>query len=760
MSQRSKARWLQDGEDDLKFLYANINVRHNSNQIRGILVDGILHTTSDHIAAAFVNHFQKIFNGPHPLSNCDLPLGNSIPNDQQDLLIAPFTMDDIKEVIFSSPKNAAPGPDGYTFEFYRAAWNTLGKHICNAVQSFFHTSFLPRHAKNTVVALIPKSPHASSVNDYRPISLCNTFYKIIAKLLANRMKMVMPYIIHPAQTGFIKNRIITDNIILASEILSTFNKSAKNHVFCAKFDIHKAFDTVSREFILRHMQAKGFPPIFADDLLVFSKADLQEAANLSKILNIFEKSSGLKVNPLKSSILFSKNCPLDDDICELLNIKSTSTPLKYLGLPIFLKKLTFADFNPLIKKITSALEGWRAKTLSFGGRTQFLKYTIFNTIAYWIRGSIMPKRCFQVLNKICARFLFSRDTVVKKLRLIAWKDTCIPKTIGGLGIPSMDSLSYSFNCSTILIFLNEENNLLFNCWRERYCSLWLPSKNSSSLFWKKLCLTAHSSKHCWQFRILFNCQLSFLWDPWCFGKSIMDLVDQNVDSSWLDQLSKVLVSHFLINSTWNCPSTWPSYLVNQILLVPIWNIGRTCLWYSADNCSNMLFRKEFFKGYPVVNWHRFIWHKRNAIRFSSFGWMAVRNGLKTADNLLKRGINVNPSCSFCLDFTESHSHLFFECDFSFSILNSIIPHSQTLLLRPNLFQVFDLIEEIADNAVSLNFYSMLINIAIYYIWRARNDRIFGNIIECHTTVFKKIKKAALAKLENWAKRHLVLHLLD
>ncbi|KAI0491568.1 hypothetical protein KFK09_025828 [Dendrobium nobile] len=146
--------------------------------------------------------------------------------------------------------------------------------------------------------------------------------------------------------------------------------------------------------------------------------------------------------------------------------------------------------------------------------------------------------------------------------------------------------------------------------------------------------------------------------------------------------------------------------------------------------------------------------------FSSYGWLALKNGLKTADHLLKRGILVNSMCAFCHDYGETHSHLFFECDFSFGIINSLIPQTQNLLLRPNLLQAFEFVEDIADNRSLKALYYLLINSAIYFIWRARNDRIFGNLIDCRSTVIRKIKRACHAKVVGWKNANDLLYLLD
>lgn len=129
--------------------------------------------------------------------------------------------------------------------------------LCNI---FFNSGHLPMGVKATIITLIPKTSHASSILDLRPISLCNIFYKIVKKLLATRFKPILPFIIHENQAGFIHKRCLTNNIIHAYEILKEFKSSKR--LFCAKLDIKNAFDSISRVFLLNRMRQKGFPEEF------------------------------------------------------------------------------------------------------------------------------------------------------------------------------------------------------------------------------------------------------------------------------------------------------------------------------------------------------------------------------------------------------------------------------------------------------------------------------------------------------------------
>lgn len=114
------------------------------------------------------------------------------------------------------PRNKAPGPDGFSVEFFQATWSILGKDFVVAIQSFFLKEFLPKGVNTTILALIPKKAEARFKKDYRPISCCNVMYKVISKILANRLKDILPSCIAPNQSAFIKDRLIMENLLLAS----------------------------------------------------------------------------------------------------------------------------------------------------------------------------------------------------------------------------------------------------------------------------------------------------------------------------------------------------------------------------------------------------------------------------------------------------------------------------------------------------------------------------------------------------------------
>ena len=129
------------------------------------------------------------------------------------------TRDEIKHTLFSIHSNKAPGPDGFNAFFFKDTWIHTGNLVCNAIQEFFLIGELLKDFNTTIITLIPKVPNPSSMGDFRPISCCNTVYKCISKIIAKRIQMILPSIVDNAQSAFIKGRKISDNVLLAQDLM-------------------------------------------------------------------------------------------------------------------------------------------------------------------------------------------------------------------------------------------------------------------------------------------------------------------------------------------------------------------------------------------------------------------------------------------------------------------------------------------------------------------------------------------------------------
>lgn len=130
----------------------------------------------------------------------------------------------------------------------------MGKDFIVAVHSFFDKGFLPKGINSTILALIPKKTEAIEMKDYRPISCCNVLYKVISKLLANRLKRVLPKFIASNQSAFVKERLLMENVLLASELVKGYHKDSISSRCAVKIDISKAFNSVQWPFLMSTLE--------------------------------------------------------------------------------------------------------------------------------------------------------------------------------------------------------------------------------------------------------------------------------------------------------------------------------------------------------------------------------------------------------------------------------------------------------------------------------------------------------------------------
>lgn len=172
--------------------------------------------------------------------------------------------EEVKNAVFSMNGNGAPGPDGFGGNFYQKYWHIIEHNVYNSVLQFFPQSLLLPNMISNLVALIAKHPGAGSIDMYRPIALANYQFKIITKVMADRLANVAPKILSENQRGFIKGRSINDCICITSEAINLLDKKVFGGNVALKVDISKAFDTMEWQFLLTVLNSFGFDPKFCN----------------------------------------------------------------------------------------------------------------------------------------------------------------------------------------------------------------------------------------------------------------------------------------------------------------------------------------------------------------------------------------------------------------------------------------------------------------------------------------------------------------
>uniref|UniRef100_A0A803NJD4 Reverse transcriptase domain-containing protein n=1 Tax=Cannabis sativa TaxID=3483 RepID=A0A803NJD4_CANSA len=166
---------------------------------------------------------------------------------------------EIKDVVFKLHPLKAPGPDGFPGIFFRKYWDIVGISVCWMVQQFFITGKMQERVNETFISLVPKTANAATFDHFRPISLCNFGYKIISRILTDRLKGCMDQLVSPFQSTFIPGRWIAESSIVAQEVLHSMkSKRGKMGVMAVKTDMSKAYDRLEWGFLARVLKANGF----------------------------------------------------------------------------------------------------------------------------------------------------------------------------------------------------------------------------------------------------------------------------------------------------------------------------------------------------------------------------------------------------------------------------------------------------------------------------------------------------------------------
>ncbi|KAL0289800.1 UNVERIFIED_CONTAM: hypothetical protein Sradi_7064800 [Sesamum radiatum] len=264
LQQRAKLRWLNDGDQSSKVFFRKINTRRARQRVYQINTPaGECLTEMSQVTTEFISFFQNLLGGTRrgrELNLLELRPGAKYVLSIEDgaRLIAPITDEEIKEAFFDISEDSAPGPDG-----------------------------LP-----------------SQVSDYRPIACCNVIYKAITKVIVKRMQQVLHLIIDQSQNAFVPGRSISDNIMLAQELLAGYNQAKLPPRCTIKVDIQKAYDSVEWDFLLQSLKMFNFPAQFIGWIEQCISTVMFSISLNGSLVGFFPSSRGLRQGDPMSPYLF------------------------------------------------------------------------------------------------------------------------------------------------------------------------------------------------------------------------------------------------------------------------------------------------------------------------------------------------------------------------------------------------------------------------------------------------------------------------
>jgi hypothetical protein len=212
--------------------------------------------------AAFCTFYQNLFaaGDTRDVEESLCSVEPRVTADMNVALLREYKMEEVELALSQMHPLKSLGPDSFSACFYQKSWATVKSEVNSAVLDFLNNGFLDNALNETHIALVPKKKNPSCITDYRPISLCNVLYKLIAKVVANWLKKVLGTIISPSQSAFILGRLITNNVLVAFEALHTMDRKLKGRegFMALKLDMSKAYNRVEWNYLEAIMRRLGF----------------------------------------------------------------------------------------------------------------------------------------------------------------------------------------------------------------------------------------------------------------------------------------------------------------------------------------------------------------------------------------------------------------------------------------------------------------------------------------------------------------------
>ena len=746
---RSKARWHGEGEKNTRYFYSLENARSSAKNMTEVTTDtGISLKKSNEILEELRTFYSKLYTADRNVS-LELPNGDShikISADRQTQMEGEISVHEAGQAIKYMKKNKCPGSDGLTLEVYIVFWPLIKEYVVNALNYGYQTGELHKSARLGVISLIPKKDKDNRyITNMRPITLLNNDYKILEKILANRLKPALEEIVDQDQKGFMEGRNISVNI---RRIIDLIQHTEKNNIPGAilSLDAEKCFDKIEIDSLLSVMKYFNIGESFRKwTKLCFTEAKAVVINNgySSKEMNI---ERGVKQGGCCSAYYFLL-------IAEFLAIKiRKDSNIKGIDIGGISKMLgQYADDLDIylwgdrhnIKEAIKLIQSFKKIT----GFTINIKKTSLMLIGSTKENQELNQSQFEV-------------KTVDKLNVLG---------VNISNIPDDDKLMEDNIPQTIA----KSQSILTN-WKSRNLSLFgkinvINTLMSSLFIYKMAVLPALSSKHINQLEKIMN---DFLWSSRApkipihilqlskenGGAGLVNfrLRDQALKAKWIremeiDEMTKNLALHALRtplgNDIWRCNIKAED--VSTVVTTHSFWRDVLLAW------THINFKKDVTTPSDIAN--QFLWfnsHIRIAKRPLCYD-KAYNNGLKTLLQILDNNQKLKDSLTlhreFGLTIMEANS------------LIAAIPKKWTLTLNthPIAVDIIDAIDNY-DNFLLVNkpsryYYQTCLknNSAISFIYDKWKNRIQCNIDDIARAVKHIYKITNSAKLRSFQYRLLL-----
>ncbi|KAL2248716.1 UNVERIFIED_CONTAM: hypothetical protein Sindi_2345300 [Sesamum indicum] len=583
-----------------------------------------------------------------------------------------------------------------------------------------------------------------TIGGFWPISCCNILYKIITKLMVQRLSMLLDKIISPCQAAFVLGRSIGDNIMLAQELFMGYNQARLSPWCVLKVDIRKgcqAYDTVKWDFLVAALRLFGFPPTFmmwieacittpssiginekphgffqgarglrqgdplspylfvlvmetakifqlgfADDLLLFWHGDMESIKVFKTGLDRFGDWSGLRLNVQKSHLIISRAAQgLLEEMFAMLGFQEGVLPMGYLGLPLLSSRLKIADCRPLLLNIDKHIAGWGGMNISYAGRVQIIKSVLTSLSLHWASTFILPKRVINEIEKKLRTFLW-KGTSTSGYTKVAWKDLCRPKDEGGLGFKDIYILNRALMTKKLCNIIRCDRTSIWVDWLYqgwlRDTSIWTIKERGGSWSWRKILRLRDFIQDLVDYRI-GDGETFYLWqDPWHHLGTLLTRFPRGPRLLGIEETTKL--NQVISEQEWQWPPiTNPECVEIMNVLLTIHG-GEDCIIWKTNTVQPTTHDLYilFAPPGPKIGWSSLLSGSLKIPRHSFILWLAILGRLSTTD---KPWLSHLGPCILCIaEVTETHNHLFFSMQIQSTMPYGNMKYGSISLAQPRL----------------------------------------------------------------------------
>ena len=671
--------------------------------------------------------------------------GPTISEVQGSMLSAPIAISEIKAALWAIGDEKSPGPDGFGARFFKASWDVTGPELCSAVKEFFTSGRLLKQLNHTIIAPIPKVDTPTAVSQFRPISCCNVVYKVISKVMAIRLSACLGSVIDEAQNAFVEGRQMTDNIFLLQELLRRYMIKRETRKCCLNIDIAKAYDTVSWDFLRFALTHLGFPTQFVAWIMECVTTASYSVRVNKGIHGHFQGKRGLRQGDPLSALLFVICVEI---LSRMIRFDTASPDFNFhqFCASTRLTHLVFADDIVLfcrgdIGSVRILMDCLRRFGRYSGLRINSDKSAVFLgsvpdgrdggedeaspiLAATGFAVGTFPFRYLGI--PVGPHELLERDYAPLFARISGYLSEWAKRNLSFAGrkelITSVLQGCEGFWLSVLPVPPGIIRKLI------RLCRnfLW----KSPRVRWSQLCTSRDEGG--------IGLRDIFVWNRCFMLKHLWHIMEER-DSLWIRW-----VHHRYLRGGPNRPHvdalTWvvhdrDSPHIRGILMVRdlVMGMDRGDLtvaellesWCIGGKFSVGMAYDALRQRRPEVPWSREVWPKHGTPKHCFLLWIATLQRLPTYDRL--HFLDVDPRCRFCHAGEETHAHLFFLCPVSLHIWSEVCAQFRLPTTLTTIESALSWLRSRARGSNCLSRARVLsLSATVYYIWHARNARIFDS----------------------------------